>query len=263
MNNWQMASLGMLVCAGVGCKMSGSSGDYIKKYTQSPELVSLKTRLNTSVQSSAQYLKTWKDTAQTKYLNSKIKPKDSTEKLKPQAAGNKTLGGAPCSITKGDYTTYTIHSFASDKPKGEGLVELTQNWEHIEILSIGCGTKAKTFRSASQVAAFLPNGTTKNGFVTPFTDEEEAELATQLLALSVSTALDNNLGCLKLQSLKGDLSGFNDMYLADILSLSNEILGACNGGYEISTLSKLLTLINTNFQNGKQNDGYLTCGYCL
>lgn len=258
-----MASVGVLVCAGVGCKMSGSSGDYIKKYTQSPELVALKTKLNTSVQSSAQHLKTWKDSTQTLYYKSKLKRKDSKEKLKPPAVGKKTLGGAPCNIAKGDYTTYTVHSFAADKPKGVGLVKLSQNWERIEILSVGCGTKAKTFRSASQVAAFLPNGTTKNGFITPFTDEKEAQLATQLLALSASIALDNNLGCLKLQSLKGDLSGFNDMYLADILSLSNEILGACNGGYDISTLSKLLTLINTNFENGTQNDGYLTCGYCL
>ena len=258
-----MASLGMLVCAGVGCKMSGSSGDYIKKYTQSPELVSLKTKLNTSVQSSTQYLKTWKDSAQTLYLNSKLKLKDSTDKLKPSRAGEKAIGGAPCIISEGDYTTYTIHSFETGKHKGVGMQQLTQNWEQIESISIGCGTKAKTFSSASQVAAFLPEGTNKNGYITPYTDEKEVKLASQLLALSASMALDNNLSCLKLQSLQGEFASFNDMSLADILYLSNEILGGCNGGYEISTLTSLISLVNSNFQHGKQNDGYLTCGHCL
>lgn len=263
MNNWQIASFGVLVCAGVGCKMSGSSGDYIKKYTQSPELVSLKTKLNTSVQSSAQHLKTWKDSAQHLYLNSKLKLKDSTDKLKSSSAGEKAIGGAPCIISEGDYTTYTIHSFETGKHKGAGMQQLTQNWEQIESISIGCGTKSKTFNSASQVAAFLPEGTSKSGFVAPFTDEKEVKLATQLLALSASMALDNNLSCLKLQSLQGELASFNDMSLADIVYLSNEILGGCNGGYEISTLTSLIAIVNTNFQHGKQNDGYLTCGHCL
>jgi len=258
-----MASLGMLVCAGVGCKMSGSSGDYIKKYTQSPELVSLKTKLNTSVQSSTQYLKTWKDSAQTLYLNSRLKLKDSADKVKSSTAGEKAIGGAPCIISDGDYTTYTVNSFETGKKKGQGFVQLSENWEQIGTITIGCGSKEKTFTSASQVGAFLPTGMNKNGLIPPFRNETEVKLAAQLLALTASIKLDNNLSCLKLQSLTGDLSAFNDMSIADILYLSNEILGGCNGGYELQELISVIGVVNSNFENGSSNAGYLTCGHCL
>ncbi|MFM1794232.1 MAG: hypothetical protein RL642_617 [Bacteroidota bacterium] len=264
MNNWQKASLGMLICAGVGCKMSGSSGDYIKKYTQSPELVSVKTKMNASMQSSTLQLKAWKDSARSFYNSKKAKLKDSTGTLQVNLTKvNSNNGGAPCIISDGDYTTYTIHSFGIGKKKGPGMVQLSQNWEQIGSISIGCGSKIKTFTTAAQVGGYLPTGSNKNGNIAPFTDEVEVKLATQILALSASIALDNNLSCLKLQSLSGDLVGFNDMSVADILYLSNEILGGCNGGYEMATLTRVIEAINMNFENGKLNKGLLTCGHCL
>lgn len=170
-----------------------------------------------------------------------------------------------CDIQVGDYTTYSKGGFSNNNGNGAGTTAMTNNWSSIGSVSIGCGNKSKTFNSASDVTAYLPNGRTSGpngGVIAPFTSNQEAALATQVLALTINVALDARIGCLVVDTDSTGLDVFNGMSVNDIISLANDVLGGCNSSYTLSQMTAICDALNLNFHEGTVNEGIVTCGDC-
>lgn len=170
-----------------------------------------------------------------------------------------------CDLAAGDFRTQSKGGWGATPNGSNNGQYLYDNWDAIGSLSIGCGGQMMSFSSAEEVSAYLPNG---NSASAPF----NSNLATQTLALSISLAFDtyisdfsssdDSFGCLVVDTDDPQLSIFNGMMVADLISLANDIIGGCNSDYSEADMTAIIEAINLNFHDGNTNNGYLTCGDC-
>lgn len=168
-----------------------------------------------------------------------------------------------CNIQIGDFRTQSKGGWGAP-PNGNNPANYMYNhWNTFGAVTIGCATTTMSFGTPQDVTNYLPNG---NNATAPF----NSNLATQVLALSISVALDNNvssfgasndsLACLIVDS--PNYPDFNGMSVQDVLNLANDVLGGCNTNYSFSQMTAIVEAINLNFHDGTVNNGLLTCGSC-
>lgn len=168
-----------------------------------------------------------------------------------------------CDIQIGDFRTQSKGGWGAPPNGNNPANYMYNNWSSIGSVSIGCASTTMTFSTAASVTAYLPNG---NGSPAPF----NTNLATQVLALSISVALDNNvpsfgasndhLACLVV--VDPNYAAFVGMSVQDVLDLANDVLGGCNTSYTFSQMTSIVDAINLNFHGGTVDNGLLTCGDC-
>lgn len=170
-----------------------------------------------------------------------------------------------CSIEIGDFRTQSKGGWGAS-PNGNNPAQLLHdNWELIGSIQIGCGSIRLEFDSAEEVDAYLPNGKDADA---PF----DTDLATQILALSISIAMDaqlsdfgaadGSLSCLIIQSDDPRFIPFNGMSVIEVLQLANDVLGGCSSGFSFSEMNAIIEALNQNFHGGDTDNGLLTCGFC-
>lgn len=187
-------------------------------------------------------------------------------------SGNRNASGShvieeicACQIEIGDFRTQSKGGWGAS-PNGDNSAQLLHdNWDLIGSIQIGCGGVLMEFNSAEAVDAYLPNG---NGADSPF----DSNLATQVLALSISIAMDaqladfgaaeGSLACLIIQSVDPQFAAFNGMSVLEVLQLANDILGGCSSDYTFDEMTAIIEALNLNFHGGDTDNGLLTCGTC-
>jgi hypothetical protein len=167
----------------------------------------------------------------------------------------------------GDYTTYTQGGWGAPPNCNNPGGLLANNFSRVYpggSVVIG-GTYKLTFTSALAIQNFLPQGSTAavlTGNATNPTNSVAGVFSGQVLALQLSVDFSNKgitpggLSGLHVQS--GALQG---QTVAQVLALANSVLGgntaALPSGLTVSGLVSILDSINSNFDGGSQNNGYL------
>jgi len=133
-------------------------------------------------------------------------------------------------------------------------------------LTVGC-TNHLTLTSAAAVTAFLPSGGTPaalpGGTLTNPTSYHNT-LAGQLVALTLTTGFDNagigfsssSTRLVNMVVAAGPMAG---MTVGAVMTEANKVLGGCSSTYSASTLTTVLDLINSNYDEGSSNKGFLIC----
>jgi hypothetical protein len=176
-----------------------------------------------------------------------------------------------CVITIGSnaqYETYTPGGWGAP-PNGNNVAQLLANNFKSVYGSAGVkvgGGYTLTFTSAYAIQVFLPNGGTPgvlNASATnPQTSTSAGEFASQVLALQLNVDFSNKglikPGLANLHVLSGPLAGLT---VTQVLGLSNAILGGDTGmlpsGLSVADMTNILGIINGNYDNATQNNGYL------
>lgn len=170
-----------------------------------------------------------------------------------------------CDISLGDFRTQSKGGYGAPPNGSNPAAYMYDNWGSFGSVTVGCGSQTMTFDTPESVTAYLPNG---NGSAAPF----NSNLATQLVALSISVALDANvasfgasddaLGCLVMDSDDPQFSDFNGMTVNELIQLGNDVLGGCSSQYSFSQMTAVIDAVNLNYENGTMDNGHLTCGSC-
>jgi uncharacterized repeat protein (TIGR01451 family) len=161
------------------------------------------------------------------------------------------------------YTTYTQSGWGA-KPSGNNAGKrLAEHFAQVypNGVVIG-GTKTIKLTSASAVDAFLPQGGTPAKLTQDYINPTSpiSALAGQVLALRLNVDFSDagltTMGFATLTVVEGELAG---MTVNDVLALGSSVLGggALPSGLKLSDLTKILTLINSNFDGGTHDDDYL------
>lgn len=163
------------------------------------------------------------------------------------------------------YTTYTQGGWGSKPNSGPGKVrELYFSSVFPNGLTVGSNYKIKLTSSAA-VQAFLPQGGTAAALTQNYTNPTNSisVLAGQLVALTLNVEFSSagylGTNTTPLGSLEIVSGPFAGMTVADFLVLANKALGGESTSYSLSDFNDAATSINENFDNGKKDEGYLTC----
>jgi hypothetical protein len=168
-------------------------------------------------------------------------------------------------IAVGQFTTYTQGGWGAPPNGNNPGVLLSAKFSTVYSsgsVSIG-GTYKLKFTSALSITNFLPQGSTPGkltGNATNPTTSAAGVFAGQVLALQLSVDFSNKgvlpAGLASLKIVSGPLAG---QTVSQVLTLANSVLGGGNlpSGMTISDLNGVIDSINSNFDNGTKNSGYL------
>jgi uncharacterized repeat protein (TIGR01451 family) len=165
------------------------------------------------------------------------------------------------------YTTYTMGGWGA-VPSGTNPGWLLKTYFSKVYpggsVTVG-GTKYLKFTSAYAIQVFLPAGGTPGVLTSTLTNPTSSPagtFASQVLALRLNVDFSNaglkKTGLGNLRVISGPLAGYT---VNQVLSLANSVLGGNTGalpsGLTVAGLTNILDLINSNFDNGTTNNGYL------
>jgi hypothetical protein len=173
-----------------------------------------------------------------------------------------TVAAAPL-IAAGPYTTYTQGGWGA-KPAGKNpgalLVSEFATVYGAGTASIG-GTNRLVFDAAPAIGAFLPQTGRAGALTHSATDPTSSEAGVfggQVLALQLnvdfSSAGITRRGLASLKIASGPLEQYT---VAQVLAMANALLGGGSAPVSIVALSPVLDSINSNFDEGVVDRGYL------
>lgn len=164
-----------------------------------------------------------------------------------------TQGGWGAKAAGNNWGTYRDQYFSVAFPSG---------------LLIGSGTRFLRLTSASAVDAFLPSGTTpralNNGLMLNPGSSYSNVLAGQVVALTMNVGMDSAIASFSTSTtplrdlivVSGVMAGKT---VAEVLAEANKILGGESSSYSPGDMTAILDAINSNYDGGKVNLGYLAC----
>jgi hypothetical protein len=175
--------------------------------------------------------------------------------------------GVTQTITAGVYTTYTQGGWGANPSGNNPGMLLSKNFGAVYpggSVAIG-GIYKLTFTSAAAIATFLPQGGSPGSLTSNATNPGKSNagvFAGQVLALQLSVDFSamgiTHTGLAALTVTSGAMKGYT---VAQVLAIANSVIGgnsaALPSGVSLSTLNSVVTSINTNFDNGTTNNGYL------
>ncbi len=190
----------------------------------------------------------------------------------PTVANRQCLGSvtwSPSPSHNCDFTGYTTYTQGGWGSPGNSTPGQLRDGHFSEVcpsgLSIGGEKKAK-FTSSTAVKNCLPSGGTAHSFDHDYTDPTSTSagvLCGQLVSASLNVAFDDagKLGSheTKLRNLvitSGPCSGKS---VDELLNYANTYIGGGSCAYSESELNDALTSLNENFDDGKTDNGFLTC----
>lgn len=134
-------------------------------------------------------------------------------------------------------------------------------------LTVGCNNKL-TLTSAQAVTDFLPSGSTpmslpKGTLINP-ANRYRNVFAGQVVALKLSVTFDNfdasfSSSTVALKNLVIKQGKLTNKTVGEVLGYAEQALGGCTTPYSISELNDVVSKINENFVDGKQDLGFLVC----
>ncbi|MCU0359933.1 MAG: T9SS type A sorting domain-containing protein [Bacteroidia bacterium] len=137
-------------------------------------------------------------------------------------------------------------------------------------LTIGCNNTL-SLTSVVEVKNFLPSSGTPTSLPAGITlnpgNTYNNTFAGQLVALKLNVGFDNydpnfSPSPVTLGNYTITAGIFAGMSVNAFLTLANNAIGGCGSIYSFSDLSTTADMINQNFNNGTQNNNYLTCISC-
>lgn len=183
-------------------------------------------------------------------------------------------------------TIFSLHSFAQQeckgfrtqtqggwgaKPAGNNPgVYMTANFANAfpSGLVIGCGNNTLKLTNAQAVTDFLPSGSTPSALpagnmVNPGGNYSNV-LAGQLVTAILNTGFDaydpnfsiNTINTGNLVIASGTFAGFT---INQLIAEANNTIGGCSSNYSFSALNDALTTFNENYDDGKTDNGHITC----
>jgi SprB repeat len=135
-------------------------------------------------------------------------------------------------------------------------------------LTIGCGSNTLSLSSTSDVADFLPSGSTPRalnaGNLNNPGQSYSNVLAAQLVGITLAVGFDGydpnfSTNSINFSDLIINQGSFAGSTVAQFLSIANQAIGGCVTGYSFSDLNETATAINENYDNGTSNNGFLIC----
>ncbi len=174
--------------------------------------------------------------------------------------------GGGCDLT--GYKTFTIGGWGSEAHGNNAGALRDQYFSQVfpNGMVVGSGFTVK-FTSSAAVVNFLPAGGTSaaltQSYVNPAKNSIKNTLLSQVIGLKLAVAF-NDYGVLGTNAVKiGDLviakGSLAGKTVYELLQLANTALGGGTTGYTYAELNEAATAFNENFDEGKQNLGYLTC----
>jgi len=169
-------------------------------------------------------------------------------------------------ITTGQFTTYTQGGWGAPPHGNNPGAFLAANFANVYgtngSVTIGGGYKL-TFNSALAIQNFLPQGGTPGKLTANATNPTSSAagvFAGQVLALQLAVDFSNKgylpAGLANLKVVSGPMAG---QTVAQVLAAANTALGGGSlpAGMTISDLNTVVDAINSNFDSGTSNNGYL------
>ena len=164
-----------------------------------------------------------------------------------------TQGGWGADPHGGNPGVYLHDHFASAFPGG---------------LTIGCGGNTLTLSTAQDVTDFLPSGSTPSALPSGNTlnpgESYNNVFAAQLVTATLNVGFDNTDATFSSNSIHTqDLyitSGiFTGWTISQLIAQANSEIGGCSSTYSLSDLNDALDDFNNNYDDGTQNQGFLSC----
>jgi len=116
------------------------------------------------------------------------------------------------------------------------------------------------------VRNYLPDGSTPVAMTQNYSNptSQISVLAGQTVTLALNVGFDycdanfapSNLNLGDLVIVSGTFQGWT---VNQLLNLANQAVGGCSVNYSLSDINAAVDAINNNFDNGTENDGFLTC----
>jgi hypothetical protein len=134
-------------------------------------------------------------------------------------------------------------------------------------LTIGCNNKMK-FTSSAAIRAYLPCGGTPAvlpaGTLTNPGCANGNTFASQVVALTLNVRFDLvyanfSQSAIHLEDLIVHSGTFAGWRVAEVLNEANRLIGGCGSIYTPSQMTTVLDQINTNYEDGHVNRGFLDC----
>ena len=184
-----------------------------------------------------------------------------------------------CSISKSfEIKMLSCGGFTTVTQGGWGAKAAGKNWgkyrdDHFVSafpngVTIGAGSRFIKLTTAKAVDDFLPSGTTPrtldNGTLINPGDKYKNVLAGQVVALTLSLGFDQaDANFSAASGWLGDLvvvsGAFSGWSVSQILAEANNILGGLSSNYTASQINDIVDAINNNYDEGKKNNGLLSC----
>jgi len=168
----------------------------------------------------------------------------------------------------GQLTTFTQGGYGNDKGNGAGTSYMIAHFASAfpSGVTLGCaGGFTMKMNSASAIQAYLPSGSTAAILTANYVDAgPNTVLGGQLLTLALSVGFDNadpNFGAagVNLEDMVIGSGDFAGKTVGQFLQIANDVFGGCSTDYTAAQLNVEATAINENYDEGKVDNGHLTC----
>ncbi len=165
------------------------------------------------------------------------------------------------------FVTYTQGGWGGPDNSGPGTIR-KNNFATVfpSGLTIGGGSNKATFTTSNAIKNYLPAGGTAGALsgvsVNPVTTSSGV-LGGQITALMLNVYFDSagviGPNPVKLGNLVIASGPFQGKTVYEFLAIANLALSGASTGYTFSQINDAATAINENFDNGSQDNGFLTC----
>jgi len=168
----------------------------------------------------------------------------------------------------GQLTTYTQGGYGNDNGNGTGTQYMIANFDAAfpSGVTIGCASGfTLKMTNAASIQTYLPSGSTPEVLTQNWVDDGPNDvLAGQMLTLALTIGFDNydpNFGAatIHLEDMIIGSGDFQGMTVGQFFAIANDVLGGCSTAYTPAQINEAADKINNNYDEGKQDLGFLIC----